>query len=317
MLASVVITTYKRFDFAQNAIRSVLKQTYKPLEIIVVEDGTNCGVEEWIIENDFNQIKYVRHKTNLGLPSARNTGLKHSAGKYIAFIDDDDEWEPNKIELQINYLLSKKSSKTIYYCGAKTIDTDNKILSINNPSLKGNIRDLIIKPGLKTIPSSWVLKRKELEEIGGFDTDLKTGIDHDFWMKLAKNEFSADYVNNTLVIAKQSDDQMTKVVGKRINGIKLYLNKWRPELVKWYGLSNANKYINNYYIRVIGNLGLEMFKVGDTINGKKCLIAAFNYSRMHFILSRYFIAYILGTKCFYMLIKVRQKLINSVHRILL
>jgi len=308
MLITTVITTNNRPESVKNAIKSVLAQTYRPIEIIVVEDGSICGIDKWIVDNGYNHIKYIRHEANKGLPVARNTGLKYALGEYVAFMDDDDLWDVSKIEHQVNLLSKIKASKTICYCGCKTIDANNNITSINAPSIQGKIRNAIVNPGLKTIPSSSILNTKELNEIGGFDTDLKTGIDHDFWMKLAKHNFSAEYINKPLVLAKQGDGQMTKDVNKRIVGIKKYLDKWRPELVKWYGVTVADRYIKKYYLCVIGNLGVEVYQGDDNSRSKKCFNATMKYSKVYFIFSKYFVAHIFGVECFKYLVRLKKKL---------
>jgi len=308
-MVTICITTFNRYSCAKSAILSALGQTYNKIEIIVVEDGSNSGIKKWINTLNAKNIKYIRHNSNLGLAASRNTGLYHANGEYIAFLDDDDLWDKNKLELQVDLITHKKTTKTIYYCGCKTIDTYNNILSINVPTIKGKIRNAIVNPGLKTIPSSCILNTKELKEIGGFDTDLTTGIDHDFWMKLAKHNFSAEYLKMPLVIAKQGDGQMTKDVDKRIIGIEKYLDKWRPELVKWYGATVTSRYINKYYIRVIGNLGLEVYQ-NDKNKSKRCFNAAMKYSWVDFIFSKYFIAHVLGYECFKSLLGLRQKLVK-------
>ncbi|GAJ16728.1 unnamed protein product, partial [marine sediment metagenome] len=100
---SVIITTYNRFNLAKRAINSVLLQTYKPLEIIVVEDGSNSGIDKWLENKD---VKYVRRFKNKGTSAARNTGIKLAAGNFIAFLDDDDVWKPERLEKQVKLLNS-------------------------------------------------------------------------------------------------------------------------------------------------------------------------------------------------------------------
>ena len=114
-LVSVIITTYKRSEFLTRAINSVLKQTYKNFEVIIVDDNnkndeyskfTQTLLETYI---NRNEIKIIQHDENKGISAARNTGIKEANGEYIAFLDDDDEFLPKKIELQIN--LFKESKK--------------------------------------------------------------------------------------------------------------------------------------------------------------------------------------------------------------
>ena len=99
-LVTVVVTTYDRPTLVKRALQSVFAQTYSSLEIIVVEDGSSTDTESWLRAQD-STVKYICHQMNKGLAAARNTGLKHASGEYIAYLDDDDEWKPNRIEKQI------------------------------------------------------------------------------------------------------------------------------------------------------------------------------------------------------------------------
>ena len=186
-LVTVCITTFNRSRLIKNAVQSVLKQDYSNLEIVIVEDGSDSGLKDWIIEKKISHISYIKHNKNLGLSAARNTGLEKAKGKYITFLDDDDEWDSTKIKKQV-YLFEKLDERyLIVYCGRKSID-QNKNVSIQKPRLKGNLKKSIISHGLETIPSSSMYRRKTLLTLGGHDQDLSTGIDHDLWMQIAERD---------------------------------------------------------------------------------------------------------------------------------
>ncbi|MFD0777178.1 glycosyltransferase family 2 protein [Flavobacterium myungsuense] len=105
-LVSVIVTTYNRDEFIERTLISIDNQTYKNIEIIVVDDGSKINYAEKIC-NKFNNCKYY-FKNNGGLASARNYGIKKAKGIYIAFLDDDDLFLPHKIEVQVAILLQKK-----------------------------------------------------------------------------------------------------------------------------------------------------------------------------------------------------------------
>ena len=131
MLVSVVITTFNRFDSVKSAVESVLAQTYKPLELIVVEDGSNTDVSKWINQSGIDNIKYIKHDSNLGLASSRNTGLHNATGKLISFMDDDDSWESQKLEKQVALLNVSNTQNLVVYCGCRIEDRGGNIISIN------------------------------------------------------------------------------------------------------------------------------------------------------------------------------------------
>jgi cellulose synthase/poly-beta-1,6-N-acetylglucosamine synthase-like glycosyltransferase len=116
---SIVIPTYNRVDFLPKAIQSVLNQTYRDWEMIIVN-----GYKE-------SRIRYIVHKCNLGISAARNTGIKNSRGEYIAFLDSNDEWFPEKISCQMN-IFQKEDSKCGVVCTGGYKIKGNQIMSIKS-----------------------------------------------------------------------------------------------------------------------------------------------------------------------------------------
>src|SRR5690348_13147078 len=103
---SVIIPTHNRSDFLRNAITSVLNQTYQDFEIIVVDDGSTDNTSEVVANFSDERITFIRHDTNKGGSAARNTGILASKCDYIAFLDDDDEWLPDKLRKQMEILVA-------------------------------------------------------------------------------------------------------------------------------------------------------------------------------------------------------------------
>lgn len=103
-LVSAIVPTHNRAALVVRAVRSIMAQTYRNLEIIVVDDASTDGTQTAIERLGDDRIRYVRHDSNKGGSAARNTGIRHARGAYIAFLDDDDEWEPRKTEEQMAVL---------------------------------------------------------------------------------------------------------------------------------------------------------------------------------------------------------------------
>jgi len=130
-MVSCIIPTYKRSDSLIKAINSILAQTYKNLEVIVVDDNNLDDKYSLIVQKKLSAIKdkrlrYVKQKKHKNGAAARNAGIKVARGEYIAFLDDDDEWLPEKLEKQIKYLDSKPkyggvSCLYTYYSNGKPI----------------------------------------------------------------------------------------------------------------------------------------------------------------------------------------------------
>src|SRR5581483_7703419 len=98
---SVVVSTHNRAELLHAAIASVLSQSFQDFEILVVDDHSQDHTAQVVQRFRDGRIKYLRHETRRGGAAARNTGIQNSSGEYIAFLDDDDEWLPEKLETQV------------------------------------------------------------------------------------------------------------------------------------------------------------------------------------------------------------------------
>ena len=181
-LVSCIIPSYKRCETLQRAIDSVLKQTYSNIEVLIVDDNIpndeySNSLREIIKQYDDARVKLVTQKVHINGAVARNEGVKASSGEYIAFLDDDDEWLPDKVERQLRILKSDTGLSGIgggvtLWCGGKEISklpkkeiTEEKLL----------LKVLIREVGLAT--SSFLCKKEAFIEMGGFDPTLKRSQD--------------------------------------------------------------------------------------------------------------------------------------------
>ena len=281
-LVSVVVTTYNRPAFARRAIASVLNQTYAPLEIIVVEDGTKSGLAEWIEELAAENIRYVRHDKNRGLAAARNTGLEMANGVYIAYLDDDDEWLPSKLTRQVAHLQEAGDAPDVVYCGAEVVSSDGKFINKLVPRLQGNIRKAIEQNGLHTIPSSCLFRREALAQMGGHDEDMFSHVDHDIWLTMARENYFAVYVDECLVrVYQHPNKRMTSDGRTRIRATDIFCRKWLPYLVDWYGDKDARRYCARFRARVMGVLGWANLEMGNRWEGFRRFLTAIRYHPTH------------------------------------
>tara|TARA_B100000686_G_scaffold355361_1_gene473493 strand:- start:5240 stop:6022 length:783 start_codon:yes stop_codon:yes gene_type:complete len=164
------------------AINSVFNQTYDPLEIIVVDDGSTDNTKEWLL-NNYPRIRY-KYQPNLGVSSARNAGIKIARGDWIGLLDSDDEWLPNKLERQINALKVNQNS---FFCHTNETWIRNGV-RINQGKKHQKYGGLIFEKCLdicRISPSSVLLKKSILDDIGLFDEKLPVCEDYDLWLRIA------------------------------------------------------------------------------------------------------------------------------------
>jgi len=277
---SVVLTTYERPELAKRAVHSILAQSWPPDEVIVVEDAGATGLADWIATLGRNEIQYVRHETNRGLAAARNTGLRLATCDLIAYLDDDDQWLPTRLEEQMRRYQSLSSDRrqklAAIQVGCKIVDRQGRQIGLSLPLNQGNLRESIMDRGAATPSSCFMFVRSALLEIGGFDEDLVSGIDHDIWMKLAVAEYSNEIIKKPFVVITADDHEtMMSDTKRRVAGIVQYVEKWTPTYQEWFGNEDGETYAKRYFIRVIGRLAGQKFSQRHFRDGLSASKAAF------------------------------------------
>lgn len=186
-LVSVIIPTYNPGKYIFRSLESVLQQTYSPVEIIVVDDGSTINCETILGEYiSANKIRYVK-KENGGPSSARNRGISSAKGEYICFLDDDDNWYPNKLETQLKALGEKNCSLVL--CDSDEVNFISNIKTRHHVDLPVNKTDAIRKiyAGEVTGFTSGILVRKAVLAAVIFDEELERREDQFFLMHCIKN----------------------------------------------------------------------------------------------------------------------------------
>lgn len=180
---SVIIPTYNYGRYLIEAVESVLNQTYKDFELIVVDDGSTDNTRE-VLKPYLHRLRYM-YQENQGISAARNRGFQESTGEYIAYLDADDVWLPEKLAKQIPLLDEDPSLG--FVCGAThEMDQDGKIFHLRNKPRRSEdtFESLFRKNFIPTL--TVVIRRSCLETVGGFDTSLPLSQDYDMWLRLAK-----------------------------------------------------------------------------------------------------------------------------------
>ena len=199
---SVIIPTYNRSRVLLRAINSVINQTCKPFEVIVVDDGSTDDTKK-ALDIYGDKIKYL-YRENSGRPGvARNTGLEHAKGDWIAFIDSDDVWRPDKLQLQLGLIEKAKVPLGLVFGDYEVVNHDNSLrrAKVFNPSDLGRLAEfdleegkifkkdlfyyfLILKNPIHT--SSVLLNRELFDSVHGFDPSLTIAEDRDLWIRSAE-----------------------------------------------------------------------------------------------------------------------------------
>jgi glycosyltransferase involved in cell wall biosynthesis len=196
-MVSAIITTHNREDLLPRAINSVMTQTYKELELIVVSDGSKDGTDKLMgqYSND-KRINYISYYPGKGGNYARNIGIEAAKGEFIAFLDDDDEWLPTKIEKQME-LMNADHEVGLVYTGINCIYVNEGIKYTFKPTSRGDLSKEILFQNCIGSTSS-VMLRKSLCKDCMFDENLQALQDFDLWIKVLQG-CKADVVVEPMV----------------------------------------------------------------------------------------------------------------------
>jgi glycosyltransferase involved in cell wall biosynthesis len=227
-LISVVIPTFNRAKLVARAIESVLHQTFHDYEIIVVDDAGTDSTEESLKKKFGKQIIYIKQERNRGLPAARNAGIKVAQGAYLAFLDDDDEWLPEKLALQMQRIQGNTCLGLIY-CGYSQVDENGNFIKLVIPAKEPRIAEKLLYWNCITCPPSGVLVKKEvLHTAGYFDEKLSACEDWDMWIRCAQCT-SFDFIDVPLVRYMMHSSNMHKNLGLMEQNLFSVLNKYWPD----------------------------------------------------------------------------------------
>ncbi len=231
-LVSVVIATYNMAAYLPLAVQSALDQTYRNLEVLIVDDGSTDGTRKAV--EPFLEDRRVRYlyQQNRGQAAAKNHGVRESRGEYVAFLDADDLWVRDKLEQQVPLLL-KSSDVGVVYSKMAYIDETGKELGISDYGLfRGRVSGPLLISNFIGFGTS-MARRQCFERLGGFDEAMKMGIDYDLWLRFS-TEYAFDYVDRPLLRYRVWSGQMSNNCrGRYLSGIatmQRFLQKF-PELV--------------------------------------------------------------------------------------
>ena len=220
---SVIIPTYNCAHYLEQAIESAMNQTYRDLEIIVLDDGSTDDTTQ-VVRKYEASIRYIR-QDNRGLPAARNHAIESSSGELIALLDADDWWEPTKLAEQVSILV-EDPELCLVYSDLEVVFDDGSIipsfLSSRPLAASGYVFDQLLQSGF-IIPSTVLLRRIYLEQAGMFDESMRSHEDIDLWLRMCQR-WRVAFVRKPLTHRRQGSANMTSNASLRTEyGIKVLL----------------------------------------------------------------------------------------------
>lgn len=272
-LVSVIVPVYNREHMVGKTLDSILHQSYEPVEIVAVNDGSIDG--SLLVLSGYAQ-RYpgkiiVIDQSNAGQVRARNKGISASRGEYIAFLDSDDTWEREKLSQQIPLF---KGNVGLVYSGINEVDPDGRITStvLPDPGMRGDIyRHLLVRN--RMVGGSVVVTRKALDEVGLFDESFRAAENWDLWIRISRR-FETDFVDKPLVNYLIHPGNMSQDNGRMAEGGWAILKKHLPTLPEEESLRNSylEAYANHYY-----GLGAQHFAKYEYREARKMFFKCWEY----------------------------------------
>ena len=215
-MISVIIPTYNRADRIEKSIKSVLNQTYRDIELLVIDDGSTDNTSEVVGNIKDDRLFYYKQE-NQGACAARNYGLKIAKGEYIAFQDSDDIWYKDKLEKQYRFIEETKAD--LVYCGMNRIVEGKQIYIPERQDPKENVTTSMLLFHNK-ISTQTILMRNAIASKVCFDTTFKRLQDWDFVLQVSLAGYSIKYLPEPLVSSEVQNDSITASVSSE----KAYLH---------------------------------------------------------------------------------------------
>ncbi len=220
-LVSVVVPAFNRAASIRLALESVLRQSWRDFELVVVDDGSTDGTPDAVRAIDDPRLRLIETPRNMGAGAARNLGIEEARGDWVAFQDSDDEWLPLKLEKQMARLLAPGAAYVAAYCGMLILDEPHGpsgpvgerampryFPGLGESALEGDILLPLLRQSLVST-QTLVARRDRLVEIGGFDPTLRALIDWDCVLRLAPLGPIA-FVDEPLVLQRFSPNSITR-----------------------------------------------------------------------------------------------------------
>ncbi|MFH1308706.1 MAG: glycosyltransferase [Patescibacteria group bacterium] len=272
---SVIIPTYNHAEFLERAIKSVLDQTFQDFEIIVVDDGSTDNTKAVVnkLKNQDYKIKYICQKNSGGPSSPKNRGIKSSKGEYIAFLDSDDEWFPDKLEKQIKLFKQADASCGLVTCNAIIIDKDgNELAKYKTPKYKEPLKELL-KLDYIFSNSSIILSRRVINKVGYYDEKLKTREDWEMWIRILNFGFSFNFTEEFLFKYRVHNKNISKEINFSKKNIEYYeyiFQKYK-NLYKRYNICGI----------ILEKLGIRMLLNNNPLRARKYFLKKIKINKLN------------------------------------
>lgn len=200
-LVSIIIPTHNRKERLKRAVNSVLDQTWRPIEIVVVDDASDDDTPEYLesLQNEHRSVRILRNETSRGAAVSRNIAISHANGEFITGLDDDDYWRPTRIER----LMEEFEEGFSAVCSYDRMVMNDRDAIWKKPTMI-TLDDLLY---YNRVGNQVLTKKEYLEQVGGYDEELPSAQDYDLWIRLVLEFGPIRTVTQALQVVNMEDDR--------------------------------------------------------------------------------------------------------------
>jgi len=264
-VVTALITTYNRAKYLTIAIESVLHQSFRDFELLILDNSSKDETESIVKGFNDARLNYIKHEP-LNISQARNLGVRKAAGEFVAFLDDDDEWLPQKLARQVAFFQKADPNVALVYGGFIRFDAEGHEFHTYEPWQRGKVlRSLLLLEGEFTgSASNPMLRKSTVLELGGFDEEVRTGEDWELYLRLAE-KYEVDLIPDPVVRIRH---HFGARLGDRLGD---YLDLERRVLKRFGYLIESDKELHSFWLQRIGG---KLIRLGQCVEGRKMIIRA-------------------------------------------
>lgn len=275
---SIVVPTYNSANTILRSLDSVFKQTYQNFEVIICDDNSTDEINKILDQIKDDRVKIIYLDNNQGSAVTRNTAMKIAQGEFIAFLDSDDEWYPNKLELQIS--LFSDRSVGLVFGGAKIVKNNTKT-SFYKPQKEWELdsfRKLFLGQ-ISYITSTAIFRKECIDKVGLMEPELRRNQDFDFFLRILKH-YNLKIIDKPLAVFNVNTKKTT--FNRLQNSISFYEN----ERISFFEENFTQKEINLFFARKYRDLCGAFLRAREYIKGYNSFKRSLMYSSTFILKSR-------------------------------
>lgn len=246
-MISVIMPTYNRQDFICEAIDSALNQTWKNLELIVVDDGSTDNTKELLNNYSYDRRFKYRYQENQGQCVARNRGLKEAKGHFIAFLDSDNIWFKDKLEKQMRIVACNTEYDVFLGDGIRIDEKGAEIPGNNMKRYSGCVTKYLIRDNFVSMNTTLVNKSC-FDDLGGMDESVRVGDDYELWLRLS-TKYKFHYTPDNYIKYRVMPNQISSDKERRLKSNEIVLNKFFDRFPCSVSTADKRRGLSFFYVR--------------------------------------------------------------------